>query len=101
MVWPMNQFGQTFDRILRKRASQHGSLAARQCPCVHRAEVGGGVSGLEPVRRSRIYENIVEQIQRLIQDGQLKPGDQLPPERVLAETFHVSRASVREALRAL
>ncbi len=56
---------------------------------------------LEPVRRSRIYENIVEQIQRLIQQGELGPGDQLPPERVLAETFQVSRASVREALRAL
>ena len=56
---------------------------------------------LEPVRRSRIYENIVEQIQRLIQQGDLGPGDQLPPERVLAETFQVSRASVREALRAL
>lgn len=56
---------------------------------------------LEPVRRSRIYEHIVDQIQALIADGKLKPGDQLPPERVLAETFGVSRTSVREALRAL
>jgi len=59
------------------------------------------VPALEPVRRSRIYEHIVEQIQRLIQQGELRPGDQLPPERELAETFRVSRASVREALRAL
>jgi GntR family transcriptional repressor for pyruvate dehydrogenase complex len=59
------------------------------------------VAALEPIRRSRIYERIVEQIQRLIHDGDLAPGDQLPPERVLAETFQVSRASVREALRAL
>jgi GntR family transcriptional repressor for pyruvate dehydrogenase complex len=56
---------------------------------------------LEPVRRSRIYEHIVEQIHSLIASGQLKPGDQLPPERELAETFQVSRTSVREALRAL
>jgi GntR family transcriptional repressor for pyruvate dehydrogenase complex len=56
---------------------------------------------LEPVRRSRIYEHIVEQIQALIADGTLKAGDQLPPERLLAETFKVSRTSVREALRAL
>jgi GntR family transcriptional repressor for pyruvate dehydrogenase complex len=56
---------------------------------------------LEPVRRSRIYEHIVGQIQALISDGKLKPGDQLPPERTLAETFKVSRTSVREALRAL
>src|SRR3954471_18194980 len=62
---------------------------------------GGAVSSLQPIRRSRIYENIVNQIQRRIQDGELHPGDQLPPERVLAETFRVSRASVREALRAL
>jgi GntR family transcriptional repressor for pyruvate dehydrogenase complex len=58
-------------------------------------------SFLEPVRRSRIYENIVEQIQALISEGTLQPGDQLPPERVLAERFKVSRSSVREALRAL
>jgi GntR family transcriptional repressor for pyruvate dehydrogenase complex len=56
---------------------------------------------LEPVRRSRIYENIIEQIQALIGEGKLTAGDQLPPERVLAETFKVSRTSVREALRAL
>jgi GntR family transcriptional repressor for pyruvate dehydrogenase complex len=56
---------------------------------------------LEPIRRSRVYEHIVEQIQALIADGKLKAGDQLPPERVLAETFKVSRTSVREALRAL
>jgi GntR family transcriptional repressor for pyruvate dehydrogenase complex len=56
---------------------------------------------LEPIRRSRIYEHIIEQIQALIAEGQLKPGDQLPPERVLADTFRVSRTSVREALRAL
>ena len=59
------------------------------------------MASLEPVRRSRIYENIVDQIQRLIQEHQLGPGDPLPPERTLAETFQVSRASVREALRAL
>jgi GntR family transcriptional regulator, transcriptional repressor for pyruvate dehydrogenase complex len=56
---------------------------------------------LEPVRRSRLYEKIVDQIHALIADGRLKPGDQLPPERALAETFQVSRTSVREALRAL
>jgi GntR family transcriptional repressor for pyruvate dehydrogenase complex len=56
---------------------------------------------LKPIRRSRLYEGIVGQIQALIAEGRLRPGDQLPPERVLAETFQVSRTSVREALRAL
>lgn len=56
---------------------------------------------LEPVRRSRIYEHIVEQIHALIREGSWAPGDQIPPERELAERFRVSRTSVREALRAL
>lgn len=56
---------------------------------------------LEPVRRSRIYERIVDQIHALIREGRWAPGDQIPPERELAERFRVSRTSVREALRAL
>src|ERR1051326_2141986 len=55
----------------------------------------------EPVKRSRIYEHIVEQIRALIREGRWAPGDQIPPERELAERFRVSRTSVREALRAL
>jgi GntR family transcriptional regulator, transcriptional repressor for pyruvate dehydrogenase complex len=56
---------------------------------------------IEPVKRSRIYEHIVQQIRTLISDGSWRPGDQIPPERELAERFQVSRTSVREALRAL
>jgi GntR family transcriptional regulator, transcriptional repressor for pyruvate dehydrogenase complex len=56
---------------------------------------------LEPVKRSRIYEHIVDQIHALIREGRWEPGDQIPPERELAERFRVSRTSVREALRAL
>lgn len=56
---------------------------------------------IEPIRRSRLYQGIVEQIESLLERGQLHPGDQLPPERALADQFQVSRASVREALRTL
>ena len=56
---------------------------------------------IEPVKSMRIYEEIVRQVKQLIADGKLKSGDQLPPERDLAEKFMVSRTSVREALRAL
>jgi GntR family transcriptional repressor for pyruvate dehydrogenase complex len=56
---------------------------------------------IEPVRRSRIYEHNVEQIRALVREGRWAPGDQIPPERELAERFRVSRTSVREALRAL
>jgi GntR family transcriptional repressor for pyruvate dehydrogenase complex len=56
---------------------------------------------LEPVRSTRIYEEIVRQIRTLVADGKLKSGDRLPPERELTERFRVSRTSVREALRTL
>ncbi len=54
-----------------------------------------------PVRRSRLYEDIVRQIQDLIAAEHLQPGNRLPGERELAELLSVSRASVREALRVL
>lgn len=53
------------------------------------------------IKTSRLYEQIVEQIEKLILDGKLHPGDQLPPERELAEQFSVSRTAVREAVKAL
>ena len=56
---------------------------------------------LKAIRKTRIYEEVVSQIHELIRDGKFKAGDQLPSERELAETFKVSRTSVREALRAL
>ncbi len=56
---------------------------------------------IEPIRRSRLYQGIVEQIESLLERGELRPGDQLPAERSLADQFQVSRASVREALRTL
>src|SRR5215470_19974586 len=53
------------------------------------------------VRTSRLYEQIVKQVEESILKGQLKPGDQLPPERDLAQRFRVSRTAVREAVKAL
>jgi GntR family transcriptional repressor for pyruvate dehydrogenase complex len=56
---------------------------------------------ITPVRKLRISEEIVDQIRELVLSGELRPGDQLPPERELADRFQVSRASIREALTAL
>lgn len=56
---------------------------------------------LEPVKKIRLYESIVKQIQSLISSGQLTPGQRLPPERELADELGVSRTSIREALRSL
>jgi GntR family transcriptional regulator, transcriptional repressor for pyruvate dehydrogenase complex len=56
---------------------------------------------LTPIRRRRLYEDVVSQLQSLISSGRLEPGDQLPSERALADQLAVSRTSVREALRIL
>ena len=56
---------------------------------------------LEPVKKVRLYEAIVKQLQDLITSNKLKTGEKLPPERQLAEELNVSRSSIREALRTL
>ena len=56
---------------------------------------------LKAIRKTRIYEEVVNQVHEMVREGKFKAGDQLPSERELAETFKVSRTSVREALRAL
>src|SRR5262250_375768 len=53
------------------------------------------------VKTSRLYELIVQQVEESILKGQLKPGDQLPAERELAQRFGVSRTAVREAVKTL
>jgi len=55
----------------------------------------------ETVRKVRRYEQVAEQIRRLISEGALKPGDLLPPERDLAVRLGVGRSSVRDAVRTL
>jgi len=49
----------------------------------------------------RLFWNIVEQIESAIDRGTYTVGNRLPPERELAETFNVSRPTVREAIIAL
>lgn len=56
---------------------------------------------LKPIKKVRLYENAVDQIQSLIMRNRYKPGDRLPPERTLAEQLKISRPSLREALRIL
>ena len=60
-----------------------------------------GQSVYKTVRTSRLYEQIVQQIEESILGGALKPGDQLPAERELAQQFGVSRTAVREAVKCL
>ncbi len=83
-------------------------LSARSGPMTKPISIGGETHAVttvkaefEAVRKTKVYEQVAKQIERLIAEGLLKPGDKLPPERELAETFQVSRGSVRDAIRSL
>lgn len=49
----------------------------------------------------RTYHKLSERIKAFIEEQAYRCGDKLPPERTLAETFGVSRGSIREAIRIL
>jgi GntR family transcriptional regulator, transcriptional repressor for pyruvate dehydrogenase complex len=53
------------------------------------------------IKRQALPEQIVRQLVALVKNGDLKPGEQLPAERALAEELGVGRPTLREALRAL
>jgi GntR family transcriptional regulator, transcriptional repressor for pyruvate dehydrogenase complex len=50
---------------------------------------------------ARLYEQVVEQLETLIVEGHLIPGDRLPAERELCDQFEVSRTVIREAVKSL
>ncbi|TAK53203.1 MAG: FadR family transcriptional regulator [Gammaproteobacteria bacterium] len=58
-------------------------------------------AAIAPIKRQPVAEQVAQRLLGLIQIGNLKPGQQLPPERELAGMLEVSRPSLREALRAL
>lgn len=54
-----------------------------------------------PIKNTRVYEKVIEQIKEMIVKGTFKKGDKLPSEREMAESLQISRTSIREALREL
>lgn len=52
-------------------------------------------------KQSKIFQDVVDQVQEAILQGKLETGSKLPPERQLQEIFKASRGTVREALRVL
>ena len=55
----------------------------------------------QPLRHERRYEQVAEQIRKLISSGSLKAGDKLPSERDLGVRLGVGRSSIRDAIRTL
>jgi GntR family transcriptional repressor for pyruvate dehydrogenase complex len=56
---------------------------------------------VEPIEKIVLIDQIIDVIKRQIAEGKIKPGDKIPGERTLSELFHVSRTSIRQALKAL
>ena len=54
-----------------------------------------------PIEPSRTADDVIGQVEMLILEGVLRPGDRLAGERELARQFDVSRPIVRDALKAL
>jgi GntR family transcriptional regulator, transcriptional repressor for pyruvate dehydrogenase complex len=61
----------------------------------------GETAVIQPIKKTRIPEEVADRIRVLILDGTFPPGQPLPAERVLAERFGISRGSIRDALRIL
>ena len=53
------------------------------------------------IDKSSTFNDVLKQIIEKIQTGELKPGDALPAERILAEELGISRPALREVLKAL
>lgn len=53
--------------------------------------------GITPIARPKLYEVIAARLEVAIREGHLKPGDSLPSERDLMQSFETGRPSVREA----
>jgi len=60
-----------------------------------------GVTLKVPVKQAKLADVIMAQLEAMIIEGSLLPGQKLPPERELAQQFNVSRPSLREAIQKL
>lgn len=56
---------------------------------------------IEQIVRRKLSDEVFDRLERLITSGELKPGDEMPSERVLMERFGVGRPAIREAMQSL
>ena len=55
----------------------------------------------QAAKQTKVFQDVVEQIQEAIFEGRLETGQTLPAERELKAMFNISRGTLREALRVL
>jgi DNA-binding FadR family transcriptional regulator len=55
----------------------------------------------EPIVRKKLSDEVFARLKLLIENGELKAGDEMPSERKLMERFGVGRPAIREAMQAL
>jgi DNA-binding FadR family transcriptional regulator len=80
---------------LGTRSGQPAPAAAR-LPQIHPAP-----PAFRRIRGGNAYEETVERLLQAVRLGQVGVGEQLPPERELADALGVSRPTLREAIKAL
>lgn len=56
---------------------------------------------MQKIQTKKLSDIIVERLEAMLLEGKFMAGQRLPPERQLAETFSVSRPSIREAIQKL
>ncbi len=54
---------------------------------------------IKKIKKTTVVEQVMEQIKALISSGAYKPGDKIPTELELSESFGVGRSSIREAIK--
>jgi GntR family transcriptional repressor for pyruvate dehydrogenase complex len=59
------------------------------------------LESLQKITIDKPADIIIRQIKTLISNGDIKPGDKLPPERTLAAHLGVGRSHIRDAIRKL
>ncbi len=50
------------------------------------------------LNKTLVPQSVAREIQSMIQNGSLKPGEKIPSQREFSQKFGISRASLREAL---
>jgi GntR family transcriptional regulator, transcriptional repressor for pyruvate dehydrogenase complex len=64
-------------------------------------QYGGLLMEYKKIKPKKIYEEVADELQKAIRSGELKPGSKLESVQQLAESFHVGRSTIREALTVL